>query len=185
MNLKKLRYLKHCDRVNDFPRTRKEIAIVGRSNVGKSSLINQLSSSSIAKVSKIPGKTRSIHFFALDHENTIADLPGYGFAKVSKKLRGSWKGVVEEYFSCREELIEVILLIDCKAKMTALDEQMRLFLEQNDLPYVIVVTKIDKLNQSQTHALQKEFEKKGIETIFVSIKKPLTKLQLHIHGLLK
>ena len=73
----------------------------------------------------------------------------------------------------------------CKAKITAMDDQMIHFLERNDLPYAIVVTKMDKLNQSGAHALKKEFEGQGIEAIFVSIRKPLTKLQLHIDGLLK
>lgn len=186
MNLKQIQFIKHCDRVEDFPSTQKEIAIVGRSNVGKSSLINHLCQKNIAKISKKPGKTKSIHFFRLEPHYTLADLPGYGFAKVTKKLQSSWSELMEAYFSQRKELICVLILIDCMARITPFDEQMMRFLEQNELPYVIVVTKVDKLNQKQMHELKTALAKQVFaNTFFVSVKRPAIALQTYIHGLFK
>ena len=102
-----------------------EIAFVGRSNVGKSSIINSLTNRrGLAKVSQTPGKTRLINFFLLNKDFYLVDLPGYGYAKVSKKEKASWGATIERYLLNRGPLKKVVLLVDCRHKPTADDVQM-------------------------------------------------------------
>ncbi len=148
--IKKVEFLKSAVEPKDYPPPNKpEIAVVGRSNVGKSSLINAIFKRSIAKVSSNPGKTRLINFFQLNDKIYFVDLPGYGYAAVSKKEREKWKNMIEKYFYNRENLNLVLLLVDSRYKPTNLDILMKEWLESLDIPYVIVATKADKLNQSE------------------------------------
>lgn len=133
------------------PSKRPEIAFAGRSNVGKSSLINKLlGRKAIARVSSVPGKTATINFFDLDQKLHLVDLPGYGYAKVghSEKLR--WAELIEGYLNDDErDLALVVLLIDMRHPATKLDLDMVNFLLEKELPFIIVMTKADKLNKTQ------------------------------------
>lgn len=127
-----------------------EIAFCGRSNVGKSSLLNLLTGrKKLAKVSGSPGKTRTINFYRINDDFRIVDLPGYGYARVSKKESESWGQMMERYFQTRRELKTVIQLVDCRHKPTAQDVQMHEYLEYYGLDGPIVATKADKLSQSK------------------------------------
>ena len=127
-----------------------EIAFVGRSNVGKSSLINSmLNRKKLVKTSATPGKTQMINFFDVNHEFVCADLPGYGFAKVPKAVQKKWQHLVEHYLTNRENLRTVIFIIDIRRKPTDLDLHMQEWLEQSEVDYILVATKADKLSQAE------------------------------------
>ena len=127
-----------------------EIAFAGRSNVGKSSLINLLTGrKKLAKVSQNPGKTRTINFFLIDDEWRIVDLPGYGYAKVSKSESESWGKMMEDYLETRESLRLVVQLVDCRHAPTAQDKQMYDYLRYYNLAGLVVATKADKLSKNE------------------------------------
>ncbi|MCQ2553872.1 MAG: ribosome biogenesis GTP-binding protein YihA/YsxC [Clostridia bacterium] len=127
-----------------------EIAFAGRSNVGKSSLLNLLTNrKKLAKVSSSPGKTRTINFFSINNEFRIVDLPGYGFAKVSKSEAESWGPMMEAYLSGREKLVKCILLVDCRHKPSAQDRQMYDYLKYYGLDGVVIATKADKISKNE------------------------------------
>ncbi|WP_297887042.1 ribosome biogenesis GTP-binding protein YihA/YsxC [Sulfurihydrogenibium sp.] len=150
MSIKNVKFLKSAVKPEDYPPPDKpEVAIVGRSNVGKSSLINAIFKRSIAKVSSTPGKTRLINFFTLNDEIYFVDLPGYGFASVSQKERLNWQKMIENYLLNRENLKLIIMLVDTRYPPTNLDILMKQWLESFEKPYIVVGTKIDKLNQSE------------------------------------
>ncbi len=131
------------------PSTLPEIAFAGRSNVGKSSLLNKLfNRKSLAKVSQTPGKTSTINFFATEDARFV-DLPGYGFAKVAKSEQDRWTELIEGYFNQDRNFALVISLIDIRHAATDLDESMVSFLQEAELPYVIALTKADKLSRQQ------------------------------------
>ena len=128
----------------------KEIAFAGRSNVGKSSLINLLvGRKALAKVSSSPGKTRTINFFNINDAFRIVDLPGYGFAKVSKAEQESWGRMMETYLSKREDLVSVILLVDSRHEPTAQDVQMYEWLQYYGLSGIVAATKTDKISRNE------------------------------------
>ncbi len=148
--IKKVQFVKSAVYPEDYPPPDKpEVAVVGRSNVGKSSLINAIFKRNIARVSSSPGKTRLINFFLLNDKIYFVDLPGYGYAAVSKAEREKWKRMIEKYFYTRENLGLVVLLVDSRHKPTNLDFLMKEWLESLDIPYIVVATKADKLNQSE------------------------------------
>lgn len=125
-----------------------EIAIAGRSNVGKSSLINTLlNRKKLARTSSKPGRTRTINFFNIEDEIIFVDVPGYGYAKVSKKELEKWNHMMEEYFKMRETLAKVILIVDFRHKPTQLDAQMYEYLKYLNIPVLIVATKADKVKR--------------------------------------
>ena len=127
-----------------------EIAFVGRSNVGKSSLINSmLNRKKLVKTSSTPGKTQMINFFDINRTFVCADLPGYGFAKVPKAVQKKWQGLVEQYLIHRENLQTVIFIVDIRRKPTDLDLHMQEWLEQYEIDYILVATKADKLSQAE------------------------------------
>ncbi|MCM1334755.1 MAG: ribosome biogenesis GTP-binding protein YihA/YsxC [Bacteroides sp.] len=128
---------------------RPEFAFSGRSNVGKSSLINKLlNRKALARVSSVPGKTVTINFYAVD-DIYIVDLPGYGYAKVAKSEKERWAGLVEGYLRDRDSLALVFQLIDFRHPPTADDRLMIEFLVESELPFVVVLTKADKLKKSE------------------------------------
>lgn len=156
MKIKKVQFIKSAVLPKDYPPPDKaEVAIVGRSNVGKSSLINAIFNRKIAKVSSSPGKTRLINFFLLNDNMYFVDLPGYGYASVSKKEKQKWKKMIDDYFKTRQNLGLVVLLIDSRHKPTMLDKVMKDYLETLGIPYIIVATKMDKLNQSEKAKVKK------------------------------
>lgn len=126
-----------------------EIVFSGRSNVGKSSLINKLlNRKALAKVSSTPGKTATINFYDIDGAYLV-DLPGYGYAKVSKSEQQRWAGLMDGYFKQQRDIRLVVQLIDSRHAPTALDLQMLGFLADMELPFVIALTKTDKLKKSE------------------------------------
>ncbi len=127
-----------------------EIALVGRSNVGKSSLINCLANrKNMARTSSTPGKTATINFYDFGGKFRIVDLPGYGYAKVSQKEREKWGGMIENYLSRRENLVLVIQLVDARHKPTADDKTMFDWIKTYNYEPFVVATKLDKLKKSQ------------------------------------
>lgn len=130
-----------------------EYAFIGRSNVGKSSLINMLAErKDLAKTSGTPGKTQLINIFQMQKSWYLVDLPGYGYAKVSKKQRASFEKMITNYLTQRPNLITTFILIDCRIPPQKIDLEFMEWMGENQLPFSIVFTKIDKLSSA---ALQK------------------------------
>ncbi len=135
-----------------------EIAFSGRSNVGKSSLLNRLvRRKALARVSKTPGKTREINFFEVNRELVLVDLPGYGFARVSKEQRAEWRPLIEGYLKASKQLRGVVQLLDVRHSPTADDLQMVDFLAEVEVPTIFVLTKVDKLSKSAVSKRVDEF----------------------------
>jgi len=125
-----------------------EVAIAGRSNAGKSSAINVLTDQkALARTSKTPGRTQQIVIFELDEHRRIADMPGYGYAKVPLKLKAHWRSVMQRYFQTRQCLRGVVLVMDIRHPMREFDQQMLAWCESTDLPCHILLTKADKLKR--------------------------------------
>jgi GTP-binding protein len=143
--------------VDQLPDARAEIAVVGRSNVGKSSLLNVVARrKSLAHVSKTPGRTQTLNCFAVGRDATVVDCPGYGYAVASKKTRGSWQPMIERYLLEREALTMILLLVDGEIGPTPLDTQMLDWLRANALPHTVVATKHDKVKSSQRDKRKRE-----------------------------
>lgn len=134
-----------------------EISFLGRSNVGKSSLINSLlQRKGLARTSNTPGRTQSINFFLINEAFYFVDLPGYGYARVSKTMRSDWGAMAEEYLSKRAPLKLSIQLIDSRHAPTALDLQLNEWLVYHEKPHLVVATKADKLSNNE---LKKSLER--------------------------
>ena len=124
-----------------------EFAFVGRSNVGKSSLIRSLlNRKKLVRISSTPGKTREINFFRINEKLMFADLPGYGFARVTPALQKKWKQMIEEYLSKREPMMAIEFIVDIRRKPTELDITLKEWLEDLGRNYILVITKSDKLS---------------------------------------
>lgn len=151
-----------------------EVAFSGRSNVGKSSLINKLvARKALARTSATPGKTATINFYRLDTLRLV-DLPGYGYAKVSQAEKKRWQGLIQGYFAADRDLRLTLQLVDMRHPPTADDRQMIDFMIETGIPFVVVLTKADKLNKTQRQerwdAFQQEFaEYEGIRLIPFSV----------------
>jgi GTP-binding protein len=127
-----------------------EVAFAGRSNVGKSSLLNRLvRRKKLARVSNTPGRTREINFFRVNAEFILVDLPGYGYARISKEQRAGWRPLIEGYMRRSPQLRGIVQLIDARHDPTPDDQHMLDFLAELGVPSVIVLTKIDKLTPAQ------------------------------------
>lgn len=126
-----------------------EIALAGRSNVGKSSFINSVSNQRIARTSKTPGKTRTINFYNIDERFRLVDLPGYGYARVSKSEKEKWANIINEYLNTRENLTDIIQVVDIRHKPTEQDVQMYNFIKSFGYNGVVLATKQDKIKNSQ------------------------------------
>ena len=125
-----------------------EVAFAGKSNVGKSSMINKLTNrGKLARTSATPGKTRLINVFQLNQEVNMIDLPGYGFAKVSKTEKESWGKMMQNYFATTEDLCHVFHLVDIRHEPTTEDKEMNLFLRQSGIPFTVIATKSDKISR--------------------------------------
>ena len=138
-------FLKSVASLEQAPASAGEIAFAGRSNTGKSSAINALMGRRLAHVSKTPGRTRLINYYALGAERFIVDLPGYGYARVPKEFVKSWKSLIESYLTGRDSLRLCILLIDARRGWMEMDLELQRWLEHRQLPYLVVATKFDKL----------------------------------------
>ncbi len=127
-----------------------EVAFVGRSNVGKSSLINTIiNRKNLAKTSGKPGKTQTINFYLINDKFHLVDLPGYGFAKISRDIKEKWAEFIEEYLNDRPNLVGIIQLIDLRHPPTEDDLMMFQWLKHLDLPFLLVATKADKISRGQ------------------------------------
>ncbi|MEI6497193.1 MAG: ribosome biogenesis GTP-binding protein YihA/YsxC [Actinomycetota bacterium] len=145
-----LEFVKSAQKLSELPLSTAEVAFVGRSNVGKSSLINALANrKQLAKVSNTPGRTQLINLFSLRGGGTVVDLPGYGFAKVPERERVKWQPMIEGYLLGRESLRALLLLLDGEIGPTKLDLQMIDWLNANEVPAILVATKLDKVRPSK------------------------------------
>lgn len=152
-----LRFVTSADRLAALPESPAEVAVVGRSNVGKSSLINALAGrKALANVSKTPGRTQLLNCFALPDGTTVVDCPGYGYAKVSKVQRAAWGDMIERYLVGREELRMVMVLVDGEIGPTKLDRSILEWLREEALPHQVVATKHDKVKAKGREKRKKE-----------------------------
>lgn len=148
LHIKTAEFLTGAARPAQFPRGDfPEIAFVGRSNVGKSSLLNSLTGrKALAKTSGTPGKTRQINFFRINNSLTFVDLPGYGYAQVSKDERAAWSRLIESYLTGRDQLRLVVALSDIRHEPSALDIDLFGWLSDAQRPFIVVLTKYDKVS---------------------------------------
>ena len=158
LNTQNVRLRISAGRINQFPGDPiPQVCFSGRSNVGKSSLINTLmGQKKLARVSSAPGKTITINFFEVDRKLFFVDLPGYGFAKRPPAEKAAWSALTDGYFTGNrniDRLALVLQLIDSRVGPTADDEMMLSFLRESSLPYVVVLTKTDKLNKTEFNAM--------------------------------
>ena len=152
-----LRFIMSARRVGDLPPTNAELAVIGRSNVGKSSLINALANrNQLAKVSKTPGRTQLLNLFDAGGGTTLMDLPGYGFANAPKQVRATWAPMIEGYLLGREGLRVVLVLVDAEVGPTPLDVTTLEWLEANDLAFRVVATKHDKVRPAKRDKRRRE-----------------------------
>ena len=144
-------FIKSADAPSQFvPDEGAEVAFAGRSNAGKSSAINVIvNRRQFARTSKTPGRTQLINFFTLRDDARIVDLPGYGFAKVSERMREHWANLMAEYFETRASLRGMFLIVDIRRKLTDFDRQMLAFADAVGLPVHVLLTKSDKLKRGQ------------------------------------
>lgn len=150
MNFRKVEFLLSAYTPGQLPApVFPDIAFAGRSNVGKSSLINRLvDRTSLVKTSSKPGKTQSLNYFLVDNRLYMVDLPGYGFARVSRQMRQSWQGLISEYVATRATLACVVVIIDLRHELKDLDRELIDWLRYLDKPFLPVYTKADKLSRN-------------------------------------
>jgi len=151
MNLHNAEFIRSAASLNDCPKDRlPQIAFAGRSNVGKSSVINKLLlRKNFARVGEAPGKTTHINYFLIDKAMYLVDLPGYGYAKVPKAEKERWAKLIEAYFADPELITLGVLIVDARHKPTANDVTMAQYFQQTGKPYVVVANKLDKLKKSE------------------------------------
>lgn len=138
-----------------------ELSFAGRSNVGKSSFINaMLGRKNLARTSSTPGKTRTINFYKVNDDLRLVDLPGYGYAKVSKTEQGSWAGVINEYLEVRENLLEVVLLVDIRHEPTNQDLEMYNYIIASGFSGIVIATKADKISRGKYGSALSKIAKK-------------------------
>ncbi|MEL0283108.1 MAG: ribosome biogenesis GTP-binding protein YihA/YsxC [Ilumatobacter sp.] len=153
----RLQFLRSATRVRDLVEDGAEVAFVGRSNVGKSSLINALARQrQLARVSNTPGRTQLINEFSHADGGSVVDLPGYGYAKVPQRVRRDWPEMIEGYLLDRETLVMVFVLVDGAIGPTPLDAQMLDWLRENEIPHTVVATKSDKVKSSKRPARKRD-----------------------------
>ncbi|MBL7862127.1 MAG: YihA family ribosome biogenesis GTP-binding protein [Cyclobacteriaceae bacterium] len=146
------------------PPTKPEFAFIGRSNVGKSSLINMLTGrKDLAKTSSTPGKTQTINHFLINKNWYLVDLPGYGYASVSKETKGKWSDMIASYFEKRENLYCTFVLIDSRLDPQAIDMDFIHRLGAQGIPLALVLTKTDKIKQSELTRSRSKIEKRLLE----------------------
>ncbi|MBT4760404.1 MAG: ribosome biogenesis GTP-binding protein YsxC [Bdellovibrionaceae bacterium] len=156
----RLHFVKSAQFIEQFPmEDRPEIAIVGRSNSGKSSFLNALSSQKIAKVSSTPGKTRLLNFFDVGDKYRIVDMPGYGFAAVDNREAGKWKSMIETYLNERESLVGLILIMDARRNWQQEEEQIIQWSAESNVPVVVCLNKVDRMKKNEARSNLLKFKK--------------------------
>ncbi|PKH49323.1 YihA family ribosome biogenesis GTP-binding protein [Tenacibaculum sp. Bg11-29] len=165
MKIKSADFVMSNSNVMKAPKDRiPEYAFIGRSNVGKSSLINMLMArKDLAKISGKPGKTQLINHFNINKEWFLVDLPGYGYAQISKKKRTIFQFFIENYFKEREQLVCTFVLIDSRHDPQKIDLEFMQFLSKNQIPFCIVFTKADKLGSSKINTQIVAYKKKLLQ----------------------
>lgn len=166
MEIKSAEFIISNTDVSKCPKERiPEYAFIGRSNVGKSSLINMLmKKKGLAKTSGKPGKTQLINHFKINNSWFLVDLPGYGYAQVSKKKRQKFQRFIEDYFQKREQLVCSFVLVDSRHDPQKIDLEFMQFLGENQIPFCIVFTKIDKMGSSKLNKQILTYKKKLLNT---------------------
>lgn len=161
MKITKAKFIISCPTIKECPDLNlPEFALIGRSNVGKSSFINSLVNiKGLAKTSNTPGKTKLINLFNVDDKFIFADLPGYGYAKVSGKTQNQWQKSLETYLLKRKEIVSLIQLIDSRHPVQNNDMLMAEWIKFNNLPCFVVATKVDQISKNQILGVCKNFEK--------------------------
>lgn len=161
MRITGARFIASATMPGSFPRdSRPEVAFLGRSNVGKSSVINSLLGvKGLARTSSTPGRTQTINFFLINEAFYFVDLPGYGYAKVSKTDRLAWGRMIEKYLAERLELVLSILIVDARHEPSPLDLQMQSWLQHSGLSYLVVSTKIDKMSSNEQRTVRQRMRK--------------------------
>lgn len=148
-NYKNCTFVKSAAALSDCPEGLREVAFAGRSNAGKSSALNYLTSQKIAKTSKTPGRTQLINFFSVGLGYHLVDLPGYGYAKVSRDTREKWQQFIADYLNERQELVGLVIVMDCRHPLQPIDCMMLDFCADTQLDAHIILTKCDKLSRNQ------------------------------------
>ncbi len=166
MEIKEATFVISSSKVNQCPEpTIPEYAFIGRSNVGKSSLINMLCNrKALAKTSSTPGKTQLVNHFLINKTWYLVDLPGYGYAKVSKTLRSVFSKLIIDYLNNRENLVSLFVLIDARLKPQAIDLEFINMIGDADIPFSIVFTKSDKISQAELHKNVNGFKAELLKT---------------------
>ena len=161
MNLHNVEFVRSAAGAQDLIRDGlPQIAFAGKSNVGKSSVINRLlQRKNFARVGEAPGKTTHVNYFRVDGKAYFVDLPGYGYAKVSNADRERWDDLINSYFEAPRHHTLLVQLIDCRHAPSADDLQMLKYLHYHQIPFVVALTKADKLKKSQLAKTQEDFEK--------------------------
>lgn len=166
--MKNITFVKSVKQVNQLPKLQlPEIVLAGRSNVGKSSFINNLfNRKNLAKTSSHPGKTQAINYYNVEEKFYVVDLPGYGYAKVSKKDREEWQKLIHNYFEAERQIVTVFHLIDARHHPTELDMLLNEYLRYIQVPYTIILNKVDKLKQSEIAQRKREIKEYFPEASF-------------------
>jgi len=156
--MSKIEFVKSVSVLNQLPELElPEIALAGRSNVGKSSFINTIfNRKGLAKISSTPGKTRTLNYYNVENKFYLVDLPGFGYAKVSKTERDNWEKLLIKYFRNNPKISRIIHFIDSRHKPTQLDIILNKFLIELDIPYIVILNKTDKLKQSELAKAKKD-----------------------------
>ena len=160
LGFENIKFIKSANQVSQFPENSgNEIAFVGRSNAGKSTVLNVIfNRKNIAKTSKTPGRTQLINFFKLDDDSCIVDLPGYGFANVSREKRKQWDRLISNYFKTRAALTGVFLVVDGRRGITDLDRVFIDFYLPLEKSLHVLINKADKLNKSEQTLVLEQYE---------------------------
>lgn len=193
MNFRKVKFITSAVASDGWPEDNlPEVVMIGKSNVGKSTLINLLVGQKIAKVSSTPGHTKTLNFFEIDQKLRLVDAPGHGFASRSKNVASGFNVMMSEYLSKREKLKAAIILLDGRREISEDDQVLYQLILENELKVLLVITKSDKLNQSIKAKIVKEVNEKfpnynQKEIIYTAVNKPqsIVNLQAKIIGVSK
>lgn len=168
MRITKAKFITSAPSLKECPELNKpEFALIGRSNVGKSSFINALVNiNGLAKTSNTPGKTKLINLFDIQDSFIFADLPGYGYAKVSGRTQNQWQKDLENYLLNRESIVSLIQLIDARHPIQENDKKMAEWIEYNKLPCFVIATKVDQISKSKIKPVCASFEKELSHPVF-------------------